>query len=123
VKLPKTILIVEDNALNMKMFNDLLQAHGYKTLQSIDGGDVLELVKEHRPDLIVMDIQLPETSGLELTQMLKADDGMKHIPVLAVTAFAMRGNKKTIFEAGCDDYIAKPISISILLGKIVNLLP
>ena len=123
MKLPKTILIVEDNALNMKMFNDLLQAHGYKTLQSIDGGDVLELVKEHRPDLIVMDIQLPETSGLELTQMLKADDGMKHIPVLAVTAFAMRGNKKTIFEAGCDDYIAKPISISILLGKIVNLLP
>jgi two-component system cell cycle response regulator DivK len=119
----KTILIVEDNALNMKMFNDLLQAHGYKTLQSIDGGDVLELVKEHRPDLIVMDIQLPETSGLELTQMLKADDGMKHIPVLAVTAFAMRGNKKTIFEAGCEDYIAKPISISILLGKIINLLP
>ena len=118
----KTILIVEDNALNMKMFNDLLQAYGYKTLQSIDGSDVMALVKEHRPDLIVMDIQLPGISGLEITQMLKADDEMKHIPVIAVTAFAMRGDEKTILEAGCDDYAAKPISVPISLGKITNFL-
>ncbi len=77
--MPKTILIVEDNALNMKMFNDLLQANGYKTVQSIDGSDVMALAKEHRPDLIVMDIQLPEISGLELTRMLNhRGNGLRH---------------------------------------------
>ena len=120
--MPKTVLIVEDNTLHMKMMNDLLQASGYEVLKSIDGNDVMVLVKEHRPDLIVMDIQLPGISGLELTQMLKADDELKHIPVIAVTAFAMRGDEKAILEAGCDDYAAKPISVPMLLEKIANLL-
>ena len=116
--MPKTVLIVEDNTLHMKMMNDLLQASGYETLQSIDGGDVMALVKEHRPDLIVMDIQLPEISGLELTQMLKADDELKQIPVIAVTAFALTGDEQKFLEAGCDDYIAKPISVTGFLATI-----
>ncbi len=116
--MPKTVFIVEDNALHMKMVNDLLQASGHKTLQSIDGSDFMALVKEHRPDLIVMDIQLPGISGLELTQMLKADGELKHIPVIAVTALAMKGDEQKFLEAGCDDYVAKPISVTGFLTTV-----
>ena len=84
----KTILIVEDNELNMKLFHDLLDAHGYKTLQTRNGMEALALAREHRPDLILMDIQLPEVSGLEVTKWLKEDDQLRTIPVIAVTAFA-----------------------------------
>src|SRR5437879_11590487 len=87
---PKRVLIVEDNELNMKLFNDLLQAHGYNTLQTKDGREVMKIARQNRPDLILMDIQLPEISGLEITKMLKADDELCHIPVVAVTAFAMK---------------------------------
>ena len=111
----KTILIVEDNDLNMKLFNDLLQAHGYETVQTMDGRDVLDLAREHSPDLIIMDIQLPEISGLEVTKMLKADDELKGIPVIAVTAFAMKGDEVKIREGGCEGYIAKPISVPTFL--------
>jgi len=114
----KKILIVEDNELNMKLFNDLLRAHGYETVQTIDGRDVLELARQHEPDLILMDIQLPEISGLDVTRMLKADDGLKHIPVIAVTAFAMKGDEEKIREGGCEDYIAKPISVPNFLETI-----
>ncbi|MEE9544804.1 MAG: response regulator [Rhodospirillales bacterium] len=119
--MPKTVLIVEDNALNMKMMNDQLQANGHKTIQSIDGSDVMVLVKEHRPDLIVMDIQLPGISGLELTQMLKADDELKHIPVIAVTALAMKGDEQKLLEAGCDVYVAKPISVAGFQATVSNI--
>ena len=108
----KTVLIVEDNELNMKLFNDLLEAHNIATLQTKDGREVLEIVREHLPDLIIMDIQLPEVSGLEVTKWLKAEDALKHIPVVAVTAFAMKGDERKIREVGCDDYISKPISVS-----------
>ena len=108
--MPKTILIVEDDEMSMKLENDLLQAHGYDTLQSVDGKDAIQLAREHHPDLIIMDIQLPGVSGMEYTKMLKADDQLKDIPVLAVTAFAMKGDEEKIRAAGCDDYIAKPIS-------------
>ncbi len=84
----KTVLIVEDNELNMKLFNDLLEAHGYATLQSRNGMEALELARAHKPDLILMDIQLPEVSGLEVTKWIKEDDELKIIPVIAVTAFA-----------------------------------
>ena len=114
----KTILIVEDHELNMKLFNDLLQARGYETLQSTDGSDVLDIAREQNPDLIIMDIQLPERSGLELTKDLKADDDLKHIPVVAVTAFAMKGDEEKILEGGCDDYIAKPISVPQFLETV-----
>ncbi len=107
----KTVLIIEDNELNMKLLNDLLQSKGYGTLLAADGVKGLELAREHKPDLIIMDIQLPGISGLEVTRTLKADDEMKAIPVVAVTAFARQGDKEAILEAGCDAYIAKPISI------------
>ena len=114
----KTILIVEDNELNMKLFNDLLQAHNFETVQTKDGREALELARQHRPDLILMDIQLPEISGLEVTKMIKEDDDLKHIPVIAVTAFAMKGDEEKIREGGCEGYIAKPISVPSFLETI-----
>tara|TARA_B100000686_G_C16211030_1_gene675439 strand:+ start:261 stop:653 length:393 start_codon:yes stop_codon:yes gene_type:complete len=107
----KTVLIVEDNELNMKLFEDLLEAHGYNTVQTNDGRKVLGIVREKMPDLIIMDIQLPEISGLEVTALLKKEDDLKHIPVIAVTAFAMKGDEEKIRQGGCEDYIAKPISV------------
>ena len=107
----KTVLIVEDNELNMKLFHDLLEAHGVETVKTYDGKNVLELAREHNPDLILMDIQLPEISGLDVTKTLKADEELKVIPVIAVTAFAMKGDEQKIREGGCEDYISKPISV------------
>ena len=118
----KTILIVEDNDLNMKLFNDLLQAHGYNTIQSKDGREVVKLARENRPDLILMDIQLPEISGLEVTKVIKADDELKNIPVIAVTAFAMKGDEEKIREGGCEGYIAKPISVPNFLETVAKFL-
>ena len=118
----KTILIVEDNDLNMKLFNDLLQAHGYSTLQTKDGREALRLTSEHHPDLILMDIQLPEVSGLEITKMLKDDASLKSIPVIAVTAFAMKGDEEKIREGGCEGYIAKPISVANFLQTVARFL-
>jgi len=114
----KTVLIVEDNELNMKLFNDLLEAHGYATLQARTGPEALSLAAKHRPDLILMDIQLPEISGLQVTQELKADERLSEIPVIAVTAFAMKGDEERIRAGGCEDYIAKPISVAVFLEKV-----
>jgi two-component system, cell cycle response regulator DivK len=114
----KTVLIVEDNELNMKLFNDLLEAHGYATLKTANGIDAIELARTHRPDLILMDIQLPEVSGLEVTKWLKEDDELKSIPVIAVTAFAMKGDEEKIKEGGCEAYISKPISVLSFLQTI-----
>ena len=107
----KTVLIVEDNELNMKLFHDLLDAHGYSTLQTRNGLEALKMAREHRPDLILMDIQLPEVSGLEVTKWLKDDEELRDIPVIAVTAFAMKGDEERIRQGGCEAYISKPISI------------
>ncbi|MEE8306380.1 MAG: response regulator [Gammaproteobacteria bacterium] len=107
----KTVMIVEDNELNMKLFHDLLDAHGYQTLQTRNGMEALALAREHHPDLILMDIQLPEVSGLEVTKWLKEDDKLRSIPVVAVTAFAMKGDEERIREGGCEAYISKPISV------------
>jgi len=115
-------LIVEDNELNMKLFNDLLMAHGYDTLQTKDGNEALALARRHRPDLILMDIQLPEISGLEVTKMIKEDKELKLIPVIAVTAFAMKGDKEKMRDGGCEDYIAKPISIASFLQTVERFL-
>ncbi len=114
----KTVMIVEDNDLNMKLFDDLLTAHGYKTVKTQDGRNALELAKKHMPDLIVMDIQLPEISGIEVTKQIKANDSLKHIPVIAVTAFAMKGDEDKIRKSGCEDYIAKPISVPDFIKTI-----
>jgi two-component system, cell cycle response regulator DivK len=119
---PKKVLIVEDNDLNMKLFNDLLEAHGYHTLQTRDGVEALRLAREHRPDLILMDIQLPEISGLEVTKWLKEDDNLRAIPVIAVTAFAMKGDEEKIRGGGCEAYIAKPISVASFLRTVERFL-
>jgi two-component system cell cycle response regulator DivK len=111
----KTVLIVEDNELNMKLFHDLLQANGYATLQTRNGTEALALARQHRPDLILMDIQLPEVSGLEVTKWLKDDDELRIIPVVAVTAFAMKGDEERIRAGGCEAYLPKPISVSKFL--------
>ncbi len=114
----KTVLIVEDNELNMKLFHDLLEAHGYATVQTRSGIDVLALARQHRPDLILMDIQLPEVSGLEVTKWIKEDDSLKSIPVIAVTAFAMKGDEERIRQGGCEAYISKPISVVKFLETV-----
>jgi len=107
----KKVLIVEDNQLNMKLFSDLLLSMDLVVLKSEDGSDAIELAQAHKPNLILMDIQLPGRSGLDLTQILKADEETKSIPIVAVTAFAMKGDSERILAAGCDGYIAKPISL------------
>jgi two-component system cell cycle response regulator DivK len=112
------VLIVEDNELNMKLFNDLLAAHGYRTIQTRNGFEALELARTHRPDLILMDIQLPEVSGLEVTRWLKDDDELCQIPIVAVTAFAMKGDEERIRSGGCEAYISKPISVMSFLETI-----
>lgn len=114
----KTVMIVEDNELNMKLFHDLLSAHGYRTVKTSDGRQALDLAREHRPDLILMDIQLPEVSGLEVTSWIKADADLEHIPVVAVTAFAMRGDQERILNGGCQDYISKPITVMSFLETV-----
>jgi two-component system cell cycle response regulator DivK len=118
----KTVLVVEDNELNMKLFHDLLEAHGYNILQTKDGMEALRLAREHQPDLILMDIQLPEVSGLEVTKWIKEDDNLKSIPVIAVTAFAMKGDEEKIREGGCEAYIAKPISVTNFLETVQRFL-
>ncbi|MEL0020026.1 MAG: response regulator [Rickettsiales bacterium] len=118
----KKILIVEDNELNMKLFHDLLESKGYDILQTRDGMEALKMARAHMPDLILMDIQLPEVSGLEVTKWLKEDDNLKRIPVVAVTAFAMKGDEEKIREGGCEAYIAKPISVTNFLETVEQFL-
>ena len=114
----KTVMIVEDNELNMKLFHDLLAAHGYRTIQTRNGLEALELARTHRPDLILMDIQLPEVSGLEVTKWIKEDDDLRSIPIVAVTAFAMKGDEERIRSGGCEAYISKPISVLAFLDTV-----
>jgi two-component system cell cycle response regulator DivK len=115
---PKTVLIVEDNELNMKLFRDLLDAHGYRTLTTRCGMEAMQLARHHRPGLILMDIQLPEVSGLEVTRWIKDDESLRDIPVVAVTAFAMKGDEERIRRCGCEAYISKPISIGALIETV-----
>lgn len=114
----KTVMIVEDNELNMKLFNDLLESRGYRTIQTRNGLDALDIAKEHHPDLILMDIQLPEVSGLVVTKWIKENDELANIPIIAVTAFAMKGDEERILEGGCEGYISKPISLPHFLETI-----
>src|SRR3974377_775585 len=107
--MPKTVLIVEDNELNMKLFHDLLEAHGYLTVGTRNGIEALDLERKYHPDLILMDIQLPEVSGLEVTKWLKDDPELKAIPVVAVTAFAMKGDEEGIREGGVGAFLSNPV--------------
>src|SRR5262245_4499990 len=118
--MPKTVMIVEDNELNMKLFRDLLEAYGYRTIGTGNGLEVLDLARkhQHRPDLILMDIQLPEVSGLEVIKWLKEDHELQAIPVVAVTAFAMKGDEERNRESGCEAYLPKPISVPKFIETI-----
>ncbi len=114
----KTVLVVEDNELNMKLFHDLLEANGYNIVQTRSGLEAIDLAREHHPDLILMDIQLPEVSGLEVTKWIKEDDDLRAIPVIAVTAFAMKGDEERIRQGGCEAYLSKPISVTTFLDTV-----
>jgi two-component system cell cycle response regulator DivK len=114
----KTVLVVEDNELNMKLFHDLLEAHGYDIVQTRNGLEAIDLARQHRPDLILMDIQLPEVSGLEVTKWIKDDDDLRTIPVIAVTAFAMKGDEERIRQGGCEAYLSKPISVAKFIETV-----
>lgn len=116
----KTVMIVEDNELNMKLFHDLLESQGYGIVQTRNGMEALDLARAHHPDLILMDIQLPEVSGLEVTKWLKEDEELRDIPVIAVTAFAMKGDEERIRDGGCEGYISKPISVPHFLETIAG---
>ena len=118
----KTVMIVEDNELNMKLFHDLLEAHGYRTVGTRNGIEALDLARRYQPDLILMDIQLPEVSGLEVTKWLKEDPDLKEIPVVAVTAFAMKGDEERIRQGGCEAYLSKPISVGKFIDTIRHFL-
>lgn len=114
----KKILIVEDNDLNLKLFRDLLGANGYQTFETREGIEAIAMTRNIMPDLIVMDIQLPEISGLDITKKIKADGEIRHIPVIAVTAFAMKDDEQKILAAGCEAYLSKPIAIDDFLSTI-----
>ncbi len=118
ILMPKTVLIVEDNELNMKLFHNLLEAQSYLSLQTKDGKETLQVAREPPPDLVVMDIKLPEVSGLEVTKWIKEDDELKSIPVIAVAAFAMKENVEKIRQGGCEAYIGKPISVTEFLETV-----
>jgi len=118
----KKVLIVEDNELNMKLFRDLVEASGYETVTTRSGLNALDLAREHKPDLILMDIQLPEISGLDVTKQLKADADLRAIPVIAVTAFAMKGDEERIREGGCEEYMSKPISVPDFIATLKRFL-
>jgi two-component system cell cycle response regulator DivK len=118
----KRILIVEDNDLSLMLLNDLLEVHGYEILKTGQGLEAIKLAQDNKPDLILMDIQLPDLSGLDVTRLLKQDDQTKCIPIIAVTAFAMPEDKTKALESGCDAYIAKPVILHNLLRMIDALL-
>jgi two-component system cell cycle response regulator DivK len=117
----KKVLVVEDNELNMKLFCDLLDAFGYQTVESRDGLHAVQLAREHQPDLIIMDIQLPEVSGLDLTRWIKDDKTINQIPIMAVTAFAMRADEMHVREAGCEAYMSKPIQMMPFIDTVRRL--
>ena len=116
------VLIVEDDVLNMKLFTAMVGSLGYDVLQAGDGRAALDLAHQQHPDLIIMDIQLPEISGLEVTRCLKADSDTSGIAIIATTAYALHGDEKTIRASGCDGYMAKPIALTEFLELIESLM-
>ena len=118
-----TVLITEDNPKNRKVFKDILHVHGYKSIEAVDGEEGYRMAKEHKPDLIVMDVQLPRVDGYEVTRRLKSEDDTKDIPIIIVTSFAMVGEENEARAAGCNDYITKPINIHQFVETIKKYLP
>ncbi len=119
----KRILIVEDQEDNRRIMRDLLTDAGFEVIEAVNGNEALSVAEAERPDLIVMDIQLPELDGLEATRRIKANPALRHIPVIAVTSYALSGDNERAMAAGCDAYFAKPVSPRKLLAKIREYLP
>jgi two-component system, cell cycle response regulator DivK len=117
---PRTVLIAEDNALNLKLFRDLLEYHGYTLITATLGRAAVDLAREHRPDLILLDIQLPDITGMEVAEQLKAREETRAIPIIAVTAFAMSGDRAKVLASGCDDYLAKPFNVQEFLNIVAR---
>ena len=122
LRVAKKILVVEDNELNLKLFCDLLRAHGYEAEPVRDGREALEQARAFEPDLIVMDIQMPHISGLELIEQVKADEDLRVIPIMAVTAYAAKGDEERIRDAGAEGYVSKPISVIRFVEEVASLL-
>ncbi len=118
----KRVLVVEDNDLNRKLFGDLLRAHGFEVEALADGRDVIEKARDFKPGLIIMDIQLPHISGLELIETLKGDGQLKSIPIMAVTAYAGKGDEDRIRQAGAESYVSKPVSIKPFMDAVTALI-
>lgn len=114
----KTVMIVEDNEMNMVLFNTILKTRGYETVQVCDGGNVLEDVRRTKPDLILLDIRLPNVSGVDVVYELKTDSVLRSIPVVALTAFAAPGDEQALLDCGCDGYISKPIAMQHFLDVV-----
>jgi two-component system cell cycle response regulator DivK len=112
------ILVVEDNEKNMKLFRDVLSATGYRTLEARTGGEAIELATANPPDLVLMDIQMPDVDGVEALRRLRADERTAAIPVLAVTAQAMQGDREHFLAEGFDGYLSKPVNVRELIGTV-----
>ena len=117
----KKVLVVEDNELNLKLFCDLLRAHGYEAEPVRDGWDVVARARESQPDLIVMDIQLPHVTGLELIETIKTDAMLMNVPIMAVTAYAAKGDEERIRQAGAEAYVSKPVTVSRFMEAVRDL--
>ena len=116
------ILIVEDNHLNMRLIEMILKASSYTLLKATDGEEALDIATREQPDLVIMDIRLPKVSGLEVAQRLKEDPAFSHIPIIALTAHAMKGDKEKAIEAGCDSYLSKPVNTRELPRLVADML-
>ena len=112
------ILVVEDNERNMKLFRDVLLATGHRALEASTGGQAVELATEHTPDLVLMDIQLPDIGGIEALRRLRADDRTASVPVVALTAQAMEGDRERFLAAGFDGYLSKPVNVADLIATV-----
>src|SRR3954467_4836803 len=119
----KRILVVEDQEDNRRIVHDLLSASGYELIEATTGEDGLKLAAAQKPDLILMDIQLPGMDGYEVTRRIKSNPQLAHIPIIVVTSYALSGDDKKAFEAGCNGYVTKPFSPRVLLAKIREFLP
>ena len=117
----RKVFVVEDNELNLKLFCDLLTAHGFEVEPMRDGHDAVERARAFSPDLVIMDIQLPDISGLELIEAMKADPLLAATPIMAVTAYAAKGDEERIREAGAEAYVSKPITVSQFLAAVNGL--
>ncbi len=118
----KTVLVIEDNELNMKLVRSMLQLRHYQVLEAGDAEDGIQVAREHLPDLILMDIQLPGMDGLEATRIIRNDSILSNIPVLALTSYAMQGDEQKAISAGCAGYIAKPIDTRSFLDNLAEYL-